>query len=318
LQQLGRVDAALALATEAVEIFERDSSPLSRWRCARALERVAELTQTTTGVAAALPIYRQVVELYRGVDRRHMPVSASLDKIRAQRVLAEKYVEVSDSEAAFFAAKQAVEELVEFAKFSRPQDSTEIATTLGRFAEIAVMYDPDTAAQIISNIRLQAKEVYNLKGPTSTLERRLLLAEARLLERQGRSSDALSTLEGLSAEDNTSASALELRAEALLNLNRADEAITILESALSDTARPAGPALFELFRRALAATGHKTALFRVLLGRLASSTDRPESEALAKLLSEFLTHGHGSDDMKAFLDGFMTVKRRTSNFKAVD
>lgn len=285
LQQSGLVGDALDLAREAEILLLRDKSPTGQWVHARSLERVAELVYLAEGPAAAIPLYRKMVDLHLSLSRRAKPVGGEIHTARVQRLLAERYADVGDYEAALAVIREAAHGLPPYLHRSPARAVPEIIQVLSYYAEIAATVSPELGRKVIREVRIRGEEFYDLGRSQLTFERRLAVVEADLLTREGKFDQALALLEALTDDGMPSSVIAEARANVLLQMGRNAEAVALLEPITRSGTRLPSQKVLRLIAEAARRAEDPGLLYSVVL-RAAQNADVSEMRALLDLLEE--------------------------------
>ncbi len=290
LHRSSDLDAALALARTSVELLDEDKSPVSRWRRARSLERMAEIFDAMDRDSEALETYRASSEAYNSIDRRALPLAAELDPARSCRILAEKELAYGNMANALVAAEHAVRRLPKGRKSRRTREVTEVINILATRAKIAVQLDPQTARNETFRIRHVARDGFLSDEANDELERRLLVIEAEALSRFGAFDEGIDLLQHYRSINRGSLSdplLLEAEIELLLEAGREFEALDRLQEALDDDKFPLSTKIIDLAQRGFSATGQKEHLLPILIARLDRSEGKDNS-ALQRALTSYL------------------------------
>ncbi|HEX7857799.1 MAG TPA: division plane positioning ATPase MipZ [Sphingobium sp.] len=278
LQKLGEYDEARELATHSYHLLLHDDASTSRWRAARSLERVAEISLAQDSYDQSLVLYREVARLYGSIGRRDLPLGAALDPARSLRVLAEQLLAHGDPHEADHVAGQAVRMLGRLGKPFSQRDAGEIVNILATRAEIAAFVDADTAEREIMKVRLHAREKITSPTALNQLEQRLCMAEARMRMHRGDYPSALHLLERASQLDTGSGHPApdipELRAKILLDTGREREAANVMLEALRVGKATPNAEFIELLQRSLTAAGQEEAFNAEMLELLMEGDDR--------------------------------------------
>jgi len=289
LQKLSLYEEGLALAEQSHRLFAEDGHPVSRWRGARSLERIAELRWAMGDAEGAIAVYRAAVNAYSSIGRRDMPLGVALDPARVMRVLAERLVEQGDLVEADHMAEAAVRQLQRTGGRSH-RDAAEVANILATRAEVAALMGSDDAHRQIIKVRMFAKDVLDSPIARAQFERRLALAEARLHARKGNTDHALELLARAGWSEQASPGGagdiVELQAEILLDAGREDEAADLLIAAIENEHVAIGARFAELLRRALAASGRQPEVMPLLLSRLIANDRGSDPAAILQWLAE--------------------------------
>lgn len=293
LQQIGRLDEALDAASESAALFDRDQTPLGRWRLVRALERVAELQDAQGKLDEALSTYRQMVERFESLSRRDLPIGGELEGLRARRLLASALVNRGQLEEAFAVLDFAARHLPAHDRELRARNSPEIAALLSLQVEVAMALDKGLGDRVLRQASLRLETVSEYRGAKASLKRSLVIAEAMGLLRSGDPAAALIALDVLDEEGKRSSAALETLAAIYLDLNQPDLAQIYLQQALTRyPALPPAPVL-ELIRRTIHLTGDPRLLMELML-----STERGNRHGIV-----------GSDEVRTLME---SVKQAVS------
>lgn len=317
LQKQGEFEEALALANHSHRLLDLEKSPTSKWRAARSLERMAEITLASGKPDQAIEIYRKVVEKHTSIGWRSLPLGAAIDPSRVLRILAEMLLARGDLSEADEVAGQAVSQLGSLDRLLGRRDAAEVVNILATRAEIAALVNSDTADNEIIRARAYAADALGSMSVRAQLERRLSIAEARLLVRRAKYAAALSLVEKVARMDadpiGSPSDILNLHVRVLLELGREIEAADLLLDALQRGKFIPGAELAELMRLSAAATGRQEA-FEAAILKLIENGDG-QQPALFKMVIDWLappqTGKSSSDEPWAhnFLRNLAQVRR---------
>lgn len=308
LQKLQRYDLAIQHAEHSYHLLLEDGSATSKWRAARSLERLAELSLAKDEPARALAIYREVVDSYSAIGARNLPLGAELDPARSLRLLAEQLMEQGEHLEADRVASKAVKMLGRSKQKSSSRDAAEAVNILATRAEIASMTGADTADREISKVRMYARESISSPKALEQLERRLCIAEAKLQMNRGDYARALRSLEQASemgfGSDNAHRDLEELRVSILIDMGRSNEAADLTLEMLWDKKTPPSSRTFELLKRSLVESGREEE-FNIELTKVLVDSRKHQpahfNAALEWLLSQrsgpLGSHNHNTEDI---------------------
>ena len=227
LQKTGELEEAFHHAINARSLFEQDRDTTTRWRKARADERIAEILLAQGKTDDAWYAQSQAVAEYRKLGRRRLPLGASIDPARSMRVLAEIALKLGRKEDADKISDEAVRKLHEVGEKAIGRFNAEALSVLATRAEVVARSGKSSASVDLRKISLLGHSMLHSTKARSELEWRIELAEARLMLNEGRPEEALMRLELL--EDRVSATGgdlnlVECKVEALVSMGRRSDA----------------------------------------------------------------------------------------------
>lgn len=271
LQRKGNLDEALKVSIEAERQWQQHAAPTVRWRCALTMERKADIFKALGRPDAALATYREIIDLYRSLGRRKLPIGTELAPARAHRLLAQGLAEGGDYKEANDIIAQAVKMLPTLTASVKERDISEVTEILVTRLRIASQVEPDNIDKVGHKILALADRV--LPGDTARehVIVEFIVVQAEVLSRHGQFEAALARIEHLPYDAQLRSRAIDLKAELLINLDRPMEAADQLSEAISGGGIPVTANRLNLIQKAFHDAGQEERFNEVLINVLETS-----------------------------------------------
>lgn len=271
LQRKGDLAQALEISIEAEREWRDYAAPSLKWRCALTMERKADILKALGQGDAALATYREIIDLYKSLGRRRLPIGAELAPVRIQRLFAQGLAERGDYNEANSVMAQAVKTLPTLMASVKERDISEVTEILVTRLRIASQVEPDNIDKVGHKVLSLAHSL--LPGDTARDQVivEFIVVQAELLARYGQFEDALARIEHIPYDSQLRSRAVDLKAELLINLGRPIEAADLLSEAISRGSIPVTANRLHLIQNAFHDAGQDERFHELLINVLETS-----------------------------------------------